>query len=136
MVRYSGSYTLCMLQLRVSEFTNTSSSICTVRAFCHDLIGELFEMRLTLLLLYVTSGPGTLTIYSSVSLSLSLFVSYQRRIYCLVHSDLRCPASGERLYCSPDCNPGAVYSSRPQRPSVRPLPTPALDPHSPPFMFN
>lgn len=72
MVRYSGSYTLCMLQLRVSELTNTSSSICTVGAFCHDLIWELFEMRLTLLLLYVTSGPGTLTVYSSVSVSLFL----------------------------------------------------------------
>lgn len=68
MVRYSGSYTLCMLQLRVSELTNTS----IMHQHCHDLIWELFEMRLTLLLLYVTSGPGTLTIYSSVSLSLSL----------------------------------------------------------------
>lgn len=27
----------------LSELTNSSSSICTVRAFCHDLIGELFS---------------------------------------------------------------------------------------------
>lgn len=61
------------------------------------------------------TGPDKLAIYS-VSLSLSFgpikdaFIALCTVIYVVQQ------AVG-RLYCPPDCNLGAVYNSRPQRPS-------------------